>query len=130
MNAVSACGASEPQAVFILLRGIRPLGIDLIADTGNLQEAAAFFAAAGKAGTPFQSIQQLLSGYRLQAGNIAEGVNIRAGLIGHYACDCLISDTAAIHDCGVHIQIHLVKQIVERVCGKITCVSLLHSNEP
>ena len=130
MDAVAACGTADPHTISILLGGIRPIGINLIPDTGNLEEAAAFLVASRETGAPFQRVQQLLPGYGLQTGDVAKGMDILAGLIGHCARDSLIPNSAAIYNRRVHIHIHLIKQIVKRIRGKIAGIGFLLADKP
>ena len=129
MDTVAAGGAAHPNALVVLLGGLRPLGIDFVGNTGNLQETAALFSGSGAAGAPFQSIQQLLSGDSLQAGHIAEGVDGFGHLVGQLPGDGLVADAAAVHHSNIHIQTHPVKQVVQGIGAEVAGVGLLGTNQ-
>ena len=56
-------------------------------------------------------------------------MNVLAGFVRNRAGNRLISDSTAIDDSRVHIQIHLIEQIVQRVRRKVTAVRLLAANQ-
>ena len=97
-----------------------------------MQEAAVLlaFARGHFTGAPLQGVQQLLAGDGLQAGHVAEGVDLLAGLVGDVACgDGLVADAAAVHNGHIHIQTHVVKQIIQGVGGKGAGVGLLLAHQ-
>ena len=128
LHAVVAGGTAGPNALAVLLDGACDVGVDIIGDTGNLEEAAAL-SAAHVTGAPFQSVQELLAGDGLQAGHVAEGVDILAGLVGDVAGDSLVTDAAAVHDGYVDIQAHVVKQVVQSIGSKVAGVGLLLADQ-
>ena len=128
LHAVVTGGAAGPNTLGVLLDGAFDVGVDLVGDAGNLEEAAAL-GSAHIAGAPFQSVQELLAGDGLQAGNVAEGVDGLAGLVGDVAGDSLVADAAAVHDGYVDIQTHVVKQVVQSIGSEVAGVGLLLTNQ-
>ena len=92
-------------------------------------EEAAHLDVRSLTGTPFQSIQDLLTGDGLQAGYVAEGVDFLHGLVGQFAGDGLVAHAAAVHDGEVHIQTHVVEQIVQSVGAEVAGVGLLSTDQ-
>ena len=131
-HTVRAGGAAGPHALVVLLDGGGDGGVDGVAQTGDMEEAAVLHGAVSGhvLGAPLQSVQELLAGNGLQAGHVAEGVDRLAGLIGDLPGDGLVADAAAIHHGHVHIQIHLVEEVVQGVGGKVTGVGLLLADQP
>ena len=128
MDAVFAGGAAGPDTLFICLHGGGDGGVHLIGQTAGVHKAAVFINA-DTLGTPFQSVQKLLSGDSQQAGNVAKGVDLLAGEVRHLAADGAVADTAAIHQGNIHIHLHLVKEIVQRVGTEIAGVGLLETGQ-
>ena len=93
-----------------------------------MQEATVF-AGAGSLGAPLQSVQHLLAGDGLQAGYVAEGVDGLTEAVRNLAGQSLVADAAAVHDGEVHVQTHVVKQIVQSVSGEVAGVGLLLADQ-
>ena len=131
LHPVLAGGAAGPDALVVLLHGAGDGGIDGVLQAGDLQEAAALLRAVHGhvLGAPLQGVQHLLAGDGEQAGHVAEGVDLFAGLIGHLAGGLLVADAAAVHHGDVHVQIHVVKQIVQGVGAEVALVGLLLAHQ-
>ena len=128
LDAVFTRRARSPNALVVLLDGAGDVGMDLVAHAGDLEEAAAF-CGADVTSAPFERVEDLLAGDLNQASDVAEGVDALAGLVGDVAGDSLVANTAAVHDGEVDIQIHVVKQIVQRVCREVAGVGFLLTDE-
>src|SRR5699024_7341864 len=128
VNPVLSGRCTGPYTLVVLLNGAGVGCVDLVSNTGSLEEAAAV-GAAHIPGSPFQGIQQLLTGDGLQTRHIAEGVDFLTGLVADVAGDGFIPDTAAVHNSHIHIQAHIIKEVVEGVCGKVAGVGLLRTNQ-
>ena len=128
VNPVFSGGGTGPYALVVLLNGAGDGGVNLVSNTGNLEEAAAL-GVAHIPGTPFQGIQQLLAGDGLEARHIAEGMDFLTGLVGKVAGDGLVPDAAAIHNGYIHIQAHIIKEVVKGIGGKVAGVGLLRADQ-
>ena len=127
-DAVVAGRAARPDALVVLANGALDVGVDIVGDTGDLEEAAAL-SRSGVSRAPFQSIQELLAGDGLQAGDVAEGVDVLAGLVGDIAGDGLVAHAAAVHDGDVNVKTHVVEQVVQRIGSEVAGVGLLLTNQ-
>ena len=127
-DAVVAGRAAGPDALVVLADGALDVGVDVVGQAGDLEEAAAL-SGAHVTGAPFQSIQDLLTGDGLQAGDVAEGVDVLAGLVGDIAGDGLVAHAAAVHDGNVNVEAHVVEQVVQRVGSEVAGVGLFLADE-
>ena len=123
VDAVFAGRAARPDALIVLLGGVGDGGIDLVLQAGDLEEAAAL-GRVGGAGAPFQRVENLLAGHGLQAGDVAEGVDVLAAEVGDIAGDGPVAHAAAVHEGDVHVVIQAVKQVVQGVGGEVAGVGL------
>ena len=98
--------------------------MDLIGDSGDLEEAAVF-AGADVLRAPFQRIEDLLAGDLHEASDVAEGVDGLAGLVGHVARGQVGTDTAAVHDGDIGVQAFGdVEVVAQSVGGEVAEVGL------
>ena len=52
-------------------------------------------------------------------------MNCLAALVCELTGNSIVSYSAAVHNCNINVQIHIVKEIVQSVCRKISCVGCL-----
>ena len=104
--------------------------MDLVGRTGNMQETAVLLALrADEAGAELQSILDLLAGNRHQAGHIAEGADLFAGLEGPLAGVHIGADAAAVHHSDVAVQLlDLVEVSIDAVSHEVAEVGLAHTD--
>ena len=93
--AVHAC----KHGIFILRAAAFNVGVDLIGETGNLQEAAEFTRNRMRA--PFQRIQDLLTGHFDYAHGIAERMYLQDFVQCHVASFDVDADAATVDKCDV-----------------------------
>ena len=100
--------------------------MDLVGRTGNMQEAAVLLALrADEAGAELQSILDLLAGNRHQAGHVAEGADLLAGLEGPLAGVHIGADAAAVHHSDVAVQLlDLIEVGIDAVGHEVAEVGL------
>ena len=129
LDAVLTGRAGSPNALLVLLDGGLNIGMDLIGDAGDLQEAAAL-RLVGITSAPFQSVEDLLAGNFDQAGNVAEGMDGLEGLAAQVAGDLLVTDAAAVHDGCIGMEIvGLGEQIVQSIGSEVAGVGFLLTDE-
>ena len=56
-------------------------------------------------------------------------MNILTGFIAQVPCNSLVSYAVAVHNSNVYIVVKIFKQVIERVCSKVTCVCFLLTNK-
>ena len=127
LDAVLTGRSARPDLVLLLDGGL-DVGVDLIGDAGDLEEAAVF-AVANVLRAPFQSIEDLLAGDLHEASDVAEGVDGLAGLVGHVARGQVGTDTAAVHDGDIGVQAFGdVEVVTQSVGSKVAEVGLSGAN--
>lgn len=103
--------------------------MDLVAGACHVQEAAVLLLRTGKTSTELQSILDLLAGDRHQAGHVAKGADLLAGLEAPLPCRHVGADTAAVHDGDIAVQLlDLVEVGVDAVGHKVAQVGLTGTN--
>ena len=60
---------------------------------------------------------------------MAEGGDVLGHLVSQLAGDRLVTYAAAVHDGHVHIQAHIVKEVIHGVGGKVSGVGLLAAHQ-
>ena len=129
LDAVLASGSAGPNTLLVLLDGGGDVGVDLVGNAGNMEEAAAFSSTCVTS-APFQSVEDLLAGDGLQAGNVAEGVDFLAGEVAQFAGDSLVTDAAAVHDSQINFQTFGdVEQVVQSVSSEVAGVGFLLTDD-
>ncbi len=129
LDTVIAGRSTRPNTLVVLLNGGGDVGMDLVGDAGDLQEAATF-ADACVLGAPLKGIEDLLAGDFDQASDVAEGVDGLEGLAVELAGDGLVTDAAAVHDGSIDVQVvGYVEEVVQSIGSEVAGVRLLLADE-